>query len=116
MPWRWHSPRHTAGAVTSSANATPAAAWAGSYRRSQMANSTRPRIVVVGSFMMALVVKAPRRPQKGETVVGTDVGIFPGGKGFNQAVAAARLGAEVTMVGRLGKDLFGDMFMEALAA
>jgi ribokinase len=81
-----------------------------------MANEARPKIVVVGSFMMDLVVRAPRRPAKGETLVGTDFGIFPGGKGFNQAVAAARLGADVTMVGRIGQDMFGDLFMEALQA
>ena len=81
-----------------------------------MANGARPKIVVVGSFMMDLVVKAPRRPAKGETLVGTDFGMFPGGKGFNQAVAAARLGAQVTMVGRVGQDTFGDLFTEALQA
>lgn len=81
-----------------------------------MRDGLPPRIVVVGSFMMDLVVKAPRRPAKGETLVGSDFGIFPGGKGFNQAVGAARLGAQVTMVGRLGQDIFGDMFMESLAA
>jgi len=80
-----------------------------------MRDGAPPRIVVVGSFMMDLVVKAPRRPAKGETLVGSDFGIFPGGKGFNQAVAAARLGASVSMVGRLGQDIFGDMFMDALA-
>jgi ribokinase len=79
-----------------------------------MSDQRRPRIVVVGSFMMDLVVKTPRRPAKGETIVGIDFGMFPGGKGFNQAVGAARLGAQVTMVGRLGQDMFGDLFMEAL--
>ncbi len=81
-----------------------------------MRNGGPPRIVVVGSFMMDLVVQAPRRPAKGETLVGSDFGMFPGGKGFNQAVAAARLGAAVSMVGRLGQDLFGAMFLDALAA
>lgn len=79
-----------------------------------MSDQRRPRIVVVGSFMMDLVVKVPRRPAKGETLVGTDFGMFPGGKGFNQAVGAARLGAQVTMVGRLGQDMFGDLFITAL--
>lgn len=79
-----------------------------------MSDQRRPRIVVVGSFMMDLVVKVPRRPVKGETLVGTEFGMFPGGKGFNQAVGAARLGAQVTMVGRLGQDMFGDLFISAL--
>jgi ribokinase len=78
-----------------------------------MSDQRRPRIVVVGSFMMDLVVKVPRRPVKGETLVGSDFGMFPGGKGFNQAVGAARLGAQVTMVGRLGQDIFGDAFIAA---
>ena len=73
-----------------------------------------PKVVVVGSFMMDLVIKAERRPQKGETLVGQEFGMFIGGKGCNQAIAAARLGADVTMVGRLGTDLFGDTFMESL--
>lgn len=74
-----------------------------------------PKVVVVGSFMMDLVIKAERRPQKGETLVGQEFGMFIGGKGSNQAIAAARLGADVTMIGRLGTDLFGDTFMSSLA-
>lgn len=77
-------------------------------------NKQKLRIAVVGSFMMDLVVKAERRPQKGETLIGDDFGIFPGGKGFNQAITAARLGAQVAMVGRLGRDLFGEMFIAEL--
>lgn len=69
-----------------------------------------PVITVVGSFMMDLVITAERRPQRGETLVGQSFGIFPGGKGFNQAVAARRLGAQVHMVGRLGQDDFGQRF------
>ena len=74
-----------------------------------------PKVVVVGSFNMDLVVKAGRRPQKGETLMGETFGMFIGGKGSNQAIAAARLGADVTMVGRLGVDLFGDTLMAAHA-
>ena len=70
-----------------------------------------PKVVVVGSFNMDLVIKTERRPQKGETLVGEEFGMFIGGKGANQAIAASRLGAEVTMIGRLGKDLFGDSFL-----
>ncbi len=74
----------------------------------------KSKVVVVGSFMMDLVVKAERRPKVGETLVGEDFGMFIGGKGANQAIAASRLGADVHMVGRLGNDMFGDMFFESL--
>ena len=74
-----------------------------------------PKVVVVGSFNMDLVVKAERRPQTGETLMGEEFGMFIGGKGSNQAIAAARLGADVTMIGRLGTDLFGDTLMTAHA-
>jgi ribokinase len=56
---------------------------------------------------MDLVVRAPHMPVPGETVIGSDFRTIPGGKGANQAVAAARLGAEVTMIGRVGDDDFG---------
>jgi ribokinase len=65
------------------------------------------RIAVVGSLNMDLVVRAPHMPIPGETVIGSDFRTIPGGKGANQAVAAARLGAEVTMIGRVGDDDFG---------
>ena len=74
-----------------------------------------PKVVVVGSFNMDLVVQAERRPQTGETLMGKEFGMFIGGKGSNQAIAAARLGADVTMIGRLGTDLFGDTLMAAHA-
>jgi ribokinase len=73
------------------------------------------RVVVVGSFVMDLVVWASRRPVKGESILGDDFAMFPGGKGANQAVAAARLGADVAMIGRLGEDAFGDMFLQVLS-
>ena len=76
-------------------------------------NKQDPKVVVVGSFNMDLVVKAGRRPRTGETLMGEEFGMFIGGKGSNQAIAAARLGAEVTMIGRLGTDLFGDTLMAA---
>lgn len=72
------------------------------------------RLCVVGSFMMDLVVRAPRRPLPGETVVGDGFEMFLGGKGFNQAVAAARCGAPTAMIGRLGDDEFGRRFGERL--
>jgi ribokinase len=66
------------------------------------------RVVVIGSSNTDMVVKAARIPQPGETVLGGEFMMVPGGKGANQAVAAARLGAEVTLVARLGDDLFGE--------
>jgi ribokinase len=78
-------------------------------------NERNPKVVVVGSFNMDLVVKAERRSQTGETLMGEEFGMFIGGKGSNQAIAAARLGADVTMIGRLGTDLFGDTLMAAHA-
>ena len=66
-----------------------------------------PRIVVVGSINMDLVVRAARFPAPGETLLGGALATHPGGKGANQAVAAARLGAEVAMVGCVGRDAYG---------
>jgi ribokinase len=73
------------------------------------------RVTVLGSLNMDLVVKAARLPQPGETVTGGTLAMFPGGKGGNQAVAAARLGACVSMVGRVGADVFGRELLEGLA-
>lgn len=64
-------------------------------------------ILVIGSLNADLVVKSPRFPQPGETISGEDLQIIPGGKGANQAVAAARQGVAVAMVGRVGSDSFG---------
>ncbi len=68
----------------------------------------RPKIVVVGSSNTDMVVKADRIPAPGETVLGGAFVMVAGGKGANQAVAAARLGAEVSLVARLGADTLGD--------
>ncbi|MFJ7974137.1 ribokinase [Peribacillus sp. NPDC096379] len=65
------------------------------------------KITVIGSSSMDLVVTAQKRPDKGETILGESFKTVPGGKGANQAVAASRLGAEVTMIGRVGDDDFG---------
>ncbi len=67
-----------------------------------------PRIVVVGSVNTDMVVKGRRLPAPGETVTGGQFFLAPGGKGANQAVAAARLGARVTLVAKVGRDMFGD--------
>ncbi len=73
-----------------------------------------PDILVVGSLNTDLVVRAPRFPQPGETISGEDLQVIPGGKGANQAVAAARLGSSVSMLGRVGKDNFGDLLLNNL--
>ncbi|NWG35418.1 MAG: ribokinase [Chloroflexi bacterium] len=73
-------------------------------------------ILVVGSLNADLVVRAPRFPQPGETISGEDLQVFPGGKGANQAVAAVRLGAKVSMLGRVGRDTFGDFLLDNLKA
>jgi ribokinase len=65
---------------------------------------------------MDLVARAPRIPQPGETIIGRDFHTLPGGKGANQAVAAARLGATVAMVGRVGGDAFARLLLDNLAA
>ena len=81
-----------------------------------MNQESRPRVAVVGSFMMDLVVQCNHLPLGGQTVVGQDFVTFVGGKGSNQAIAAARLGADVSMIGRLGADGFGDELLKNLSA
>lgn len=71
-----------------------------------------PNILVVGSYMMDLVASTPRAPKEGETVIGMKFSMAPGGKGNNQAVQCARLGAKVTMVGQVGSDAFGKRLLE----
>ncbi|OYD07109.1 ribokinase [Paludifilum halophilum] len=76
--------------------------------------SQRGKVTVVGSLNMDLVVKAERAPQKGETVMGEEVHFIPGGKGANQAVAAASLGAKTSMIGSVGDDPFGESLLSSL--
>jgi ribokinase len=67
------------------------------------------RLTVMGSFVADLAFRAPRLPAWGETVMGSDFRLGPGGKGSNQAVAAARLGAHVSFISKLGRDPFGEL-------
>lgn len=72
----------------------------------------KPNILVVGSLNMDLTASAKRIPNSGETVIGTRFQTAPGGKGLNQAVQCARLGASVTMVGKVGADDFGRSLLQ----
>jgi ribokinase len=74
------------------------------------------RVFVAGSINMDVVATADRHPWIGETIAGNQVLYFPGGKGANQAVSAAKLGAPTTLIGRLGRDAFGDELKAFLAA
>jgi ribokinase len=76
----------------------------------------KPRIVVVGSINLDLVARCERLPRPGETVSNAAFTRVPGGKGANQAVACARLGAEVTLVGAVGRDPFADEALAGLRA
>jgi ribokinase len=79
-------------------------------------NPTKKHILVIGSANMDLVVTVPRHPEIGETILGSDFSIFPGGKGANQAVAAARLGGSVRMLGRVGADSFGVQLRQSISS
>jgi len=74
------------------------------------------KVTVVGSLNMDLVARAVHIPRPGETIIGGDFHTLPGGKGANQAVAAARLGMQVSMVGRVGNDAFAAPLLNNLAA
>jgi len=76
----------------------------------------QPKIIVVGSSNTDMVVKLPRLPSKGESIIGGEFVMPAGGKGANQAVAAARLGAHVAFVARLGNDMFGDQALAGFNA
>jgi ribokinase len=75
----------------------------------------RADIVVVGSLNMDLVLELPKVPLAGETIIGKRLSLIPGGKGANQAVACARMGNKVAMVGRVGADEFGERLRQGLA-
>ncbi|WLH05211.1 ribokinase [Pseudomonas lurida] len=72
------------------------------------------KVVVVGSLNMDLVTRASRLPRAGETLIGQTFSTVPGGKGANQAVASARLGGDVSMIGCVGTDAYGTQLREAL--
>lgn len=76
----------------------------------------KPKILVVGSLVMDLIAETSRFPVAGETVLGTNFSTASGGKGANQAVQAARLGADVTMVGMVGEDAFGTEMIASVQA
>ena len=75
----------------------------------------RAKVTVAGSMNMDLVIRSPRIPAPGETIIGSDFRTVPGGKGANQAIGAARLGAEVAMIGRVGQDAFAGALLDNLA-
>ncbi|MGW6280631.1 ribokinase [Kribbella sp. NPDC055071] len=77
---------------------------------------SRYDVCVLGSFMKDLVASAERRPLPGETLHGTGFAEFLGGKGVNQAIAAARMGARTAIVGTIGADRYGEEFLELLAS
>lgn len=79
-------------------------------------NKTKPSILMVGSVNMDLYLKMDRLPVEGETLFGKVYDYLPGGKGANQAVAAARLGSDVTFAGRVGEDQHGEHLRKLLVS
>ncbi len=79
-----------------------------------LTNLLTPEIFVVGSFVTGVTVRVLRQPVPGETLIGTDFNLGPGGKGFNQAVAASRAGASVNLILCTGRDLFAEIAEKAL--
>ena len=72
----------------------------------------RKNIIVVGSSNTDMIIKIPRIPKPGETIIGGEFSTAPGGKGANQAVSAARAGGQVFFVARVGDDMFGEQAVE----
>lgn len=109
-------PAHLRGESPSSPVYWPCRTFSPSPTRSQQPVNSLARIVVVGSANTDMVVRVPTLPRPGETVIGGTYFTARGGKGANQAVAAARAGGLVTLVACLGDDTLGDETLEALAA
>ncbi len=78
-------------------------------------NGATNAVVILGIFVADTAYRAARQPRLGETILGSGFALGPGGKGSNQSVAAARLGADVTFISKIGVDPFGDMAMEIWA-
>ncbi|MFZ9873676.1 MAG: PfkB family carbohydrate kinase, partial [Steroidobacteraceae bacterium] len=74
----------------------------------------RAKIVVVGSSNTDMVVRVPRLPAPGETLIGGRFAMVPGGKGANQAIAASRAGGKVSFMGRMGRDELGERALQSL--
>ena len=98
------------------AKAAPPRRNRGRGQRYGSAMTKRPKVTVLGSLNMDISVTVPRLPAPGATALGSTARFTPGGKGANQAVAAARLGADVRMVGCVGDDDFGRQLLAALRA
>ena len=79
-----------------------------------MSGSKTVHVVVVGSTNFDMVVKVPRLPKEGESLLATNLKFFPGGKGANQAVAVARLDGKTTFIGAVGRDMIGDFLVMGL--
>ena len=86
----------------------------GGFLRKERFLTMRPRILVVGSLVMDMISSTQVFPKEGQTVLGQSFATAPGGKGANQAVEASLLGADVTMVGKVGQDAFGDGLIASL--
>lgn len=80
----------------------------------RIGDELKKRIVVVGSLNMDIIISTNRMPQIGETILGNEVAYLPGGKGANQAVNIARLGGDVSMIGAVGRDEFGNSLLEQM--
>ena len=72
------------------------------------------KITVIGSFVMDCVATMDRFPEAGETIIGNSIDYFMGGKGVNQCVSISRLGGDVEMIGCVGKDAYGRLFLDLL--
>ena len=75
-----------------------------------------PKITVVGSYVVGMTIRAPRFAVVGESLIGTDFDMGPGGKGSNQAIGAARLGAQVNLLEKIGKDIFAQEALKFYAS